>query len=233
MAARALTTTRTADQVADGPRRGIFPPALARQHSLLSAREPRTPGPWKEGSPCPTRSANARIWIGIATPRKRSWPCCALKTLRPLYYPCGWSNHPAIAQLLIQAGADPCDNESVYHAADEDHRACLAVIEKQVTPKKLAAECTKCLRTQLHWGHTRGAKWLLEHGADPNALHPQSGNSALHSAAKQGAGKAVIALLLKHGADPQITNRDGHSAVQVAKAAGKTRVAQQLHQDRP
>src|SRR5205085_8410966 len=82
------------------------------------------------------------------------WP------LRPLYYAAGRSNHPAMTELLLQAGADPCDNESVYHASDEGHDACLALFEKYVPKKKLADECSKCLRTQLHYGHTRGAPWL-------------------------------------------------------------------------
>ena len=67
-------------------------------------------------------------------------------------------------QLLLNAGANPCDLESSYHASDEGHEECLAIFERQVPPKKLAAECTRCLPTQLHWGHTRGIKWLLAHG---------------------------------------------------------------------
>jgi len=150
------------------------------------------------------------------------WP------LRPLYYAAGWSNHPAMAEVLLKAGADPCDNESVYHAADEGYADCLALFEQYVDRKKLAEECTMCLRTQFHWGHSKGAPWLLAHGADPNSLHPASGNSALHAAAKNGASEAVIALLLRHSGDPMVKNKDGKTAIALARSAGKSRAVKQL-----
>ena len=119
-----------------------------------------------------------------------------------LYMCCGRNNNAAMTELLLQAGAKPYDNESVYHAGDEGHAACLAVIEKYADAKLLAEECTKSLRTQMHWGRSRGAKWLLEHGADPNSLHPQFGNSALHQAAILGANDKLLELLLRHGRRP-------------------------------
>jgi ankyrin repeat protein len=150
------------------------------------------------------------------------WP------LRPLYYAAGWSNHPAMAELLLQNGADACDNESTYHAADENYVGCLAMIEKYTPAKKLAKECTSCLPTQLHWGATRGAKWLLEHGADPNFISPRYGKTALQIASEGGASEGVISLLMQHGGDPKLKNDKGQSAIDLAKAAGKTRVVEQL-----
>ena len=117
------------------------------------------------------------------TYRYGQWP------ISVLFYACGYHNNPALTELLIRAGANACDNESVYHASDERHAACLDVIERLTDPQALAAECTHCLRTQLQWGHTAGMPWLLAHGADPAA-----------------AGK------------------DGRSAVDIARAAGKTKV---------
>jgi ankyrin repeat protein len=145
-----------------------------------------------------------------------------------LYHCCGQHDNPAVARVLLEAGTSPLDGESVYHAADEDHRQALELIEQFTDPKKLADECTKCLRTQLHWGRTRGARWLLEHGADPNSLHPESGESALHAAVKRGASKHVIALLLSRGGDPKRKNEKGKTAIQLA--AGKPRIAEQLRQ---
>src|SRR5690606_22580366 len=101
-----------------------------------------------------------------------------------LFYACGYHDNPELTELLIARGADPCDGESVYHASDEGHDRCLAVIERRVDPQKLAAECTRCLAVQLHWKRSRGMAWLLAHGADPNALHPRYGENALHAALK-------------------------------------------------
>lgn len=145
-----------------------------------------------------------------------------------LYFACGFNDNPELTEFLLEAGAIPYDNESIYHAADEGHDACLAVIEKHADQKKLAKEATLALRTQMHWGKSRGAQWLLSHGADPNSLYPQTGESALHAAARHGAGAKVIDLLLQHGADPTLKSRDGRTAIEIAKRAKKPRVIMQL-----
>lgn len=145
-----------------------------------------------------------------------------------LYFACGFNDNPELTEFLLRAGAVPFDNESVYHAADEGHDACLAVLEKYADKKKLAKEATMSLRTQMHWGKSRGARWLLEHGADPNSLYPETGNSALHYAARHGANAKVVDLLLKHGADPSLKNKDGLTAIEIAQQAKKPRVVEQL-----
>ncbi|MDB5326294.1 MAG: hypothetical protein JWM57_1863 [Phycisphaerales bacterium] len=150
------------------------------------------------------------------------WP------ISPLYYACGYHNNPQATEQMIRAGANPCDQESVYHASDEGHAACLEVIEKLTDPKKLAVECTRCLATQLNFGHSAGAAWLLAHGANPNGLHPQFGRSALHGAANYGASDAVLRLLLSHGGDPKAKTKDGQSSIDLAKAKGKARVVKML-----
>jgi hypothetical protein len=121
------------------------------------------------------------------------WP------LRPLYFACGRSDNPAIAELLIEAGADPCDGESVYHAADDGHVECLAVIERLTDAKRLADECSMCLCNQMHWGRVRGMPWLLEHGADPNWVSPVYHTTALREAHRLKKPAAVIQMLLSHG----------------------------------
>src|SRR5205814_2267670 len=145
-----------------------------------------------------------------------------------LYHCCGQHDNPAVARVLFEAGATPFDGETVYHAADEGHEQSLALIEQFSDRKLLAKECTKCLRSQMHWGRTRGAKWLLEHGADPNSLHPKYGESAVHAAAKRGASESVIKMLLKYGGDPKVRTADGKTAIQLARESKKNRVARQL-----
>ena len=150
------------------------------------------------------------------------WP------IPPLFYACGYHDNPRATEQMIRAGANPCDQESVYHASDEGHAACLAVIEKLTDRQKLAAECTRCLATQLNFGHSSAATWLLAHGANPNTLHPRFGRSALHGAALQGASDAVLRLLLRHGGDPTVKTKDGKTAIELAKSKGKARVVKTL-----
>ncbi len=112
-----------------------------------------------------------------------------------LYFACGQQNNPELTELLLKAGANPIDGESIYHASDENHAECLALLEKHVDPKDLADECTRCLNTQLHWGRVRGMPWLLAHGADPNWINPERKTTAIQEARKSGRNKTVIELL--------------------------------------
>jgi ankyrin repeat protein len=129
--------------------------------------------------------------------------------LPPLFFSTGLHDHAAMAMVLIEGGADPCDMESVFHAADEGHQQSLDVLERLVPRDRLAAECTRCLAVLVRWGRTRGVPWLLAHGADPNWIDPEGGESALQTASKD-AGKArLVKLLLAHGGDPPVKSRQG------------------------
>ena len=150
------------------------------------------------------------------------WP------LPVLYGCCGMHDNPDLAKILLDAGADPCDGESIFHAADEGHARCLALFELEVNRKKLAAECTRALPTLLSWRRSRGAAWLLEHGADPNVLDAKRGENALHTAIKSGMSAKVVKLLLDHGADPRVKTSDGKPAVELARAAKNRDVLRML-----
>jgi ankyrin repeat protein len=149
-------------------------------------------------------------------PWEQKWP------IPVLYFAAGQQDNPALTEVLLDAGADPCDGESIYHASDEGHDACLALFERRVPPKKLAKECTGSLSGQLHWGRTRGMNWLLAHGANPNAINKIYRETALHAAIKSGRSEAVIRTLLEHGADPQVKNASGETAIQLARKSRKS-----------
>ena len=74
-----------------------------------------------------------------------------------------------------------------------------------------------------------GLPWLLAHGANPNDLG-HWGDSALHSAVKHGSNDRVIKLLLAHGADPKRKNKDGKSAIALAKELRHGRILGLLNQ---
>jgi ankyrin repeat protein len=152
------------------------------------------------------------------------WP------LRPLYMAAGRANNPDVVRVLLDAGADPCDGEAVFHAADEMHLESLRVFEQRIDPKQLAEECTRALPVLLHWNRTRGAAWLLAHGADPNALHAQYGESAFHIATKRGSDLALLRLMLEHGADPRRKTKSGSSAIDLARKARKPKVVKLLEE---
>ena len=64
-------------------------------------------------------------------------------------------------------------------------------------------------------GHTPMVKFLLSKGADPNVLQTWSGDSPLMWAAVQGY-EEIAGLLLKHGANVTLKNRNGESPLSLA-----------------
>lgn len=62
---------------------------------------------------------------------------------------------------------------------------------------------------------------LLELGADPNAVFPDNGRTALHAAAGMrytDDSTVFITMLLRAGADPLLRARDGRTALEIAQA---------------
>jgi ankyrin repeat protein len=144
-------------------------------------------------------------------------------SISALYYATGYHDNPDLAEVLLDLGADPCDGESVYHAVDEGHTGAMAVLARRMAPEKLAAQATNALSGLLKWGRVRAVPWLLAHGADPNRLNEMSGDAALHAAARASVGIPTIELLLEHGADVKLKNREGKTAKQLSNAAWKGR----------
>lgn len=69
-------------------------------------------------------------------------------------------------------------------------------------------------------GHVEVGRVLLEHGADPNAIHETAGITALHAAAGMRYttdSSGFVSLLLERGADPGIRSRKGKSALEIAE----------------
>jgi hypothetical protein len=134
--------------------------------------------------------------------------------------------------VLFKSGARPYDDETVYHAVDEGHAECVALIEKYADPKLLAVECGKCLSSMLRWGHTRGVRWMLEHGADPNHVNDRFGETPLHGAVRHKGNEKLIAMLLDRGADPDKKGRDGVTPRQLAMKLKATRIVEQFKQSK-
>ena len=116
-----------------------------------------------------------------------------------LYGACGIANHAPMTRLLLDAGADPNDGESFYHACEHFDTTCLELLHRGAQP---LADLSYMFKHVIDYRYTDGVRWFLDHGADPNHRHPASGETALHWAVKRGFGCAVIGLLLDHGADP-------------------------------
>ena len=136
-----------------------------------------------------------------------------------LYGAAGIAHHPEMTRLLLERGADPNDNEAVYHSPETyDNRAMQLLVETG----KLTAENLSLMLIRKHdWHDYDGEKYLLEHGADPNRKW-RHGWRAMHHALARDNRVEMIELLLDHGADPNL--EDGESAVATAAHRGRADV---------
>jgi ankyrin repeat protein len=75
-----------------------------------------------------------------------------------------------------------------------------------------------------------GLRWLLEHGANPNAVSHAQGvaETALHAAVKHDWDPDTIELLLQHGADPGARTASGRTAYALAVSGGREAVVSLL-----
>lgn len=158
-----------------------------------------------------------------------------------LYFACVSNNVPA-ARVLLERGADPNDGESVFHAAEHDHRDCLELLH---------AHGANLSEAHAEWGNTplyflsgyrepnaridtvtRGMQWLLEHGADPNVPShmttrdgaPGVGEVPLHRLAV-GRSVGTVQLFIEHGASIDAARADGRTPYALAVRTGNTEVA--------
>lgn len=142
-----------------------------------------------------------------------------------LYGAAGITNFPALVRVLLEAGADPNDGESLYHAAEqEDNESLKLLIAFGVNPNR-----TNALKRKLDFPDIEGLRLLLAHGADPNEseLSPLR-ETPLHHAVVRGRNAETVELLIDHGADVSARRADGRTAYALAVRLGNTAVAETL-----
>ncbi len=160
------------------------------------------------------------------------WPPASLDTpsederLSALYGAAGQQRDPETTRLLLDAGADPNDNESLYHSLE--NRACTQLL--------LAAGArvtgTNALYRVLDLDDVETLKLLLAHGGDANE---GAGSAPTHEwgtpllwAIRRRRSPAHIEALLAAGADASVRTREGIDARTLALRFGLVEVARLL-----
>jgi ankyrin repeat protein len=145
-----------------------------------------------------------------------------------LYGAAGIAHHPELTRLLLERGADPNDEETVYHTPETyDNRALKLIVETG----KLTEESLSLMLIRKHdWHDYEGVKWLLEHGADPNH-NRWRGFRAIHHAIARDNDLRIIELLFDHGADPMAVTQ-GLTAAARAARRGRGDVLESLERRR-
>ncbi len=136
------------------------------------------------------------------------------RPLPALYGAVARSRSAAMVQRLLDAGADPNDKESLYHAVEQDDRRIVAAL--------VAAGArwggTNALHRQLDFDALPHLQQVLALGADANEL---SGTRPLHHAVQRGRSLECLQLLVAHGADVAGRDAHGHGLARAAARAGR------------
>ncbi|MDM0006616.1 ankyrin repeat domain-containing protein [Variovorax sp. J22G73] len=160
------------------------------------------------------------------------WPPASLaapsdtERLSALYGAAGQNHDVELTELLLGAGADPNDGESLYHSLDQP--ACTRLL------LQAGARVTgsNALYRELDLDDVATLRLLLAHGGDAN--EPARGaptsdwGTPLLWALRRRRSPAHIEALLAAGADPAATTPDGTPTHLVALRFGLTEVARLL-----
>ncbi len=137
-----------------------------------------------------------------------------------LYAATGLNNNADLCRVLLEAGANPNDGESLYHSTEHHDLACMKLLLRYGAKPGPA----NALKHMLDSEDSVGLQLLLDAGADPNETN-QQGNTALHWAVWRGRSVKIITMLLDRGADINAKRNDGRTGFALAVLGGQTEVA--------
>ncbi|AOK38758.1 ankyrin repeat domain-containing protein [Burkholderia cenocepacia] len=143
--------------------------------------------------------------------------------LSALYGAAGVQRDPALTAMLLEAGADPNDGESLYHSVENP--ACTRLLLEHGA----RVGGTNALRRALDVPDAAALELLLAHGGDPNEPAGEGptrtwGAPLLRAIAVRCPARHVAALLAA-GADPRARTAAGVSAYRLAMQTGSSDVA--------
>lgn len=215
---------------------------LERRPDLLTAKiGPRSWEPLlyvcfgKQGAGDAERAAVARRLLALGADPNTSFvdlPHWPNSPQAALYGATGENDYPQLARVLLEAGADPNDCESRYHAAEHHHLACLELL------KSFGTDFSGRDKT---WGNTplyflfgyrhpsertvQGISWILDQGADVNVPSGKLRETPLSRAITNFWPMEMIQRLIAAGADVNAKRADGVTLYAAAIQSGRPNVA--------
>jgi ankyrin repeat protein len=132
-----------------------------------------------------------------------------------------------LAAALLDAGADPSDGVTLPLAASAGNVAALDLLFAHGADVNhpWATDGASPLYAILHWAkRTEGVRWLLEHGAEPDPVFAENGETPLHVVAASW-DAALAEELVNRGADIARPRADGRTPYAVAELNGNRDVA--------
>ena len=128
-----------------------------------------------------------------------------------------------IVELLIERGANV--NLKDIHGrvpmfvalAEHQPEVAARLAEADTNPNVRTVDGSTLLMAAVRAEEVQLVQWALDHGTDVNAIRPEKNNAtALILAARKGNAE-IVSLLLAAGADPDVANHEGETALDIAK----------------
>jgi ankyrin repeat protein len=164
----------------------------------------------------------ARLLLDAGADPNQSWKAKeGDHDLSALYGAAGKNHDPKLTQMLLEAGANPNDGESLYHAVETTDPACARLL------LEAGARVGNALHHVLDWDGLDMLRLLLPYTKDVNDTGGGLG-SPLIWAIRRRRSLAHIEALLQAGATPKATTGEGVSAYKFALQSGLTEVAEVL-----
>jgi ankyrin repeat protein len=193
-----------------------MPPLVAVTHSGLL----RLPGFRDRLRRC------ARILLDSGSDPNQSWSHQPSgHPLSALYGAAGKNHDPELTRMLLDEGANPNDNESLYHSTEALDLTCM----RTLLEAGASVEGTNAVHHILDRDELDGLKLLLARVKDFNALTSTIGNPLIW-AIRRHRSRPHVEALLAAGADPHVRARLGVSAYRFALHNGLPEVAEALAQ---
>ncbi|HEX4077008.1 MAG TPA: ankyrin repeat domain-containing protein [Candidatus Acidoferrales bacterium] len=189
-----------------------MPPLIAVTHAAL-IRLPEYAGALERcASLLLDRGADVNLkW---SNPPNPEWPLSAI------YGASGKNHHPGMTKLLLGRGADPNDNESLYHSVESPDLTCTRLLLNAGA----RVEGSNAVAHALDSTDPERLKLLLAH---TKSLREHDSHTLAH-AIRRGRPIEVIRMLLDKGADPTEKGPHAISAYRFAMLYGRPDVAELL-----
>ena len=187
-----------------------MPPLVAATHSRLIL---------EEGFEAPLL-ASARLLLRHGADVNSSWtdPRWPDSPLSALYGAAGRTHHLDMTRLLLEAGANPDDNESLYHSLESRDSACTRLL----LDAGGRVVGTNAIGRALDYDKLDDLRLLLRHGGDARE------RPWLHHAILRGRSLEHIVALVEAGADLSAENDEGISLYRWAQMHGRVDVVEIL-----
>ncbi len=172
--------------------------------------------------------ADANQWIGLRWPPASVSAPDESQPLSALFGAAGKNHDIELTEILLAAGADPNDGESLDHSLESF--TCTRVLLENGA----RITGTNALFRSLDFDNFAAVELLLEHGADPqeplgHSLLTEWGLPLLWAIRRRRSLRHVVALV-DAGADPAASTRSGVGAYSLAMQLGLSDIAEFLRE---